>query len=264
MHAEFRSSSYRNNNDTFQPHENGEKKSVEASTEKNSLIKWTEENFFSDQKIEQVQPSRWNRIWNAAYRDGNRGAVTLGLAGGIVGGAFSGPSGAMFGMSVGSGLGSHLGALGGSIQEYSALPPGETEPIPFRSRFHRASSDLFLGHVIQVVDHAGHHAAIGSIGAGVLTLAASLASANPLLVAFHIAGVYSGAAWSLGLTTGSAHWLLRHIHRAGDQQLFPEQKQSDLEEEQSEIELVERKERSDVGDDDSKKIHLDSVQKKIE
>lgn len=83
---------------------------------------------------------------------------------------------------------------------------------------------FFLGHVIQVVDHAGHHAAIGSIGAGVLTLAASLASANPLLVAFHIAGVYSGAAWSLGLTTGSAHWLLRHIHRAGDQQLFPEQK----------------------------------------
>ncbi|MBX9577375.1 MAG: hypothetical protein K2W97_02735 [Chthoniobacterales bacterium] len=169
-----------------------------------------EKTIFLDQEIQQVEPSALTkRMLSTSYRNSNRGAVVLGLAGGVVGG--------FFGMSVGSSLGTHLGALSGVIQEYARTPGDETAIADSEQTDHDvAGENHFSEHVIQVVDHAGHHAAMGSIAVGVVALLTSLATGNPMPVAFHAAGVCSGAAWAFGLTTGTAKWLQQHAQRSAE------------------------------------------------
>lgn len=173
---------------------------------------------FLNQDIQQTEPSSLTkRMLSTSYRNSNRAAVALGVAGGVAGAA-SGPAGAMFGMSVGSSVGTHLGALIGAVQEYSKTSPaGETGDAASGEPLHDIpEGNHFSNHVIQVVDHAGHHAALGSIGVGVAALLTSLVTGNPIPVALHAAGVYSGAAWAFGLTTGTAIWLRQHVQRSAE------------------------------------------------
>ncbi|MCX6958149.1 MAG: hypothetical protein NT164_06405 [Verrucomicrobiae bacterium] len=166
-------------------------------------------NIFSEQAIERVDSSSLTRILSTSYRNSNRGAVALGFAGGVVGG--------FFGMSVGSSLGTYLGALSGVVQEYRRTPGDEIAIATPEQPLHDiAEGNHFSGHVIQVVDHAGHHAAMGSVAVGVAALLISLATGNPFPVAIHVAGVYSGAAWAFGLTTGTAKWLQQHAQRSAE------------------------------------------------
>ncbi|MEI6416564.1 MAG: hypothetical protein WCO92_02460 [Verrucomicrobiota bacterium] len=165
---------------------------------------------FLDQEIKRVDSSSLTkRIFSTSYRNSNRGAVALGLAGGVVGG--------FFGMSVGSTLGTYFGALSGVVQEYPRTPGDEIAIATPEQPLHDiAEGNHFSGHVIQVVDHAGHHAAMGSVAVGVAALLISLATGNPLPIALHAAGVYSGAAWAFGLTTGTAKWLQQHAQRSAE------------------------------------------------
>ena len=170
----------------------------------------SEKTIFLDQEIQQVESSALTkRMMSTGYRNSNRGAVVLGLAGGAVGG--------FFGMSVGSSVGTHMGALIGAVQEY-AKTPGDEIAIAAREQTDHdvAGGNHFSEHVIQVVDHAGHHAAMGSIAVGAAALLTSLATGNPMPVALDVAGVYSGAAWAFGLTTGTAKWLQQHIQRSAE------------------------------------------------
>jgi len=110
-----------------------------------------------------------------------------------------------------------LGALSGVVQEYARTPGDETAiAAPEQTDHDVAVENHFSEHVIQVVDHAGHHAAMGSIAVGVAALLTSLATGNPMPVALHVAGIYSGAAWAFGLTTGTAKWLQQHIQRSAE------------------------------------------------
>lgn len=171
----------------------------------------TEKNLFSNQDIHQVETSsRASDILKASYIKSNRAAVALGLVGGVVGGCF--------GMSVGSSVGTHGGFAAGVLQEYLSSPPvAETGDAAREQSDHDvAGENHFSSHVIQVVDHAGHHAAVGSIGVGVAALLISLATGNPIPAALHAAGIYSGAAWMFGLTTGTASWLRQHVQRSAD------------------------------------------------
>lgn len=175
-----------------------------------SSVGGTEKNLFSNQEIQQVETSSLReRMLSAGYRNSNRGAVALGLAGGAVAG--------FVGMTVGSSIGTHSGALIGALQEYSKIPGDEIAiAVPEQGDHDVAQGNHFSEHVIQVVDHAGHHAAVGSIGVGVAALLTALATGNPMPVAFHAAGVYSGAAWGFGLVTGTASWIRRHVQRSSD------------------------------------------------
>ena len=188
------------------------KSSVSAEAEK------CKGSVFFNKDIQQVESSsRASDIFKASYTSSNRGAVALGITGGIIG-LIHGPSGAMLGTSIGSSIGTHSGALIGALQEYSKpLPVEEVTHTNPEEDFHPdAETNPFLGHVIQVVDHAGHHAAMGSIGVGIAALLTSLATGNPLPVAVHVAGIYSGAAWMFGLTTGSTSWIRQKMQHSAD------------------------------------------------
>ena len=185
---------------------------ADSFSETNSVgsAEGAEKTIFLNQEIQQVESSSLTkRMLSTSYRNSNRGAVASGLAGGVVGG--------FFGMSVGSSLGTHMGALIGAVQEY-AKTPGDEIVIAAREQTDHdvAGGNHFSEHVIQVVDHAGHHAAMGSIAVGAAALLTSLATGNPMPVALDVAGVYSGAAWAFGLTTGTAKWLQQHIQRSAE------------------------------------------------
>jgi hypothetical protein len=188
-----------------------------VSTEANKNQEGT---VFLNRNVAQTETdSLTKRVLNSSYRNSNRAAVALGLAGGVLGGVHGGAQGAMFAMSVGSSFGTHLGALTGAIGECSSSSEAsEVTSASSQPQSHDiAESNHFLGRVIQVVDHAGHHAAVGSIGVGVATLFGSLVAGNSLPVVFHVAGVYSGATWAFGLTTGTTQWILQHLERSQDQ-----------------------------------------------
>lgn len=200
---------------------------TETLSENSSVVseKGQRPELFLGREIEQVEPSSFAcDLLKAGYRSSNRTAVSFGLAGGIVGGIHGGPGGASFGMSVGSTFGANLGGVIGIVEKCSTLTHTHgIEEESLEQDFQDVTqSDHFLDHAVQVVDHAGHQASIGSIGVGLAVLIGSLATGAPLIAAFHTAGVYSGAAWAFGLTTGSAHWTLRHLqeseHRAAVEQ----------------------------------------------
>ncbi|MBM3856716.1 MAG: hypothetical protein FJ390_01985 [Verrucomicrobia bacterium] len=196
------------------PSENEKGSNISSDLESVSDKQSEKENVFAGQEIQQVETSsRTSDILKAGYTSSNRAAVALGLTGGLVGGILKGPPGAAFGMSVGSSAGSHLGAIGGVLMESSKSPVNEQGVDPEQSALD-AVNNPFFGHAVALVDHAAQHATAGSIGVGVAALLASLATGNPFPVAFHAAGVYSGATWAFGLTTGSAHWLLQHLERS--------------------------------------------------
>ncbi len=237
MYTDIRyGSAYRNpGGNNFMPTQDGEKKvdargsfsSLETSTtaedcsEKDvfsevSSVHSTEagkKEVFLGRAIEQVEASSTSsNILKATYRSSNRGAVTFGLAGGLVGGLLQGGAGVALGMSVGSSVGANLGLAGGVLLEsYKSSDEETTNPEECALD---ASNNRFFGHVVELFDEAGHHAAVGSIGVGVGALVASLIAGNPLPVALHVAGVYSGATWAFGLTTGSAHWILQHLQQS--------------------------------------------------
>lgn len=170
---------------------------------------------FLGQEMQQVEhSSRTYALLKAGYRNSNRAAVALGVTGGLAGGILHGPGGAAFGMSLGSSVGSHLGAVGGVLMECSKPSPKEEVNDPEEGTHDVTAHARFFGHTVQLVDQAGHHAAVGSIGVGVGVLATSLVTGSSFLSAIHIAGVYSGVTWAFGLTTGSAHWLLEHLERS--------------------------------------------------
>ena len=247
MYSEFRiSNSYSNTSkDTYPSNQSGKGKSVLPAVWKGSSpstlsesedghtslenfseasatspVSFEEEQksiIFSSQDIQQTESASLSRrMLSAGYRNGNRGAVGVGLAGALVGGVVGGSQGAAMGMTVGSSIGTHMGVLSGAIQEYSSPSPvAETGNAAAEQSFHDVpEGNHFSGHVIQVVDHAGHHAAMGSIAVGVAAFLASLATGNPMPVALHVAGIYSGAAWAFGLTTGTAKWLQQHAQRS--------------------------------------------------
>jgi hypothetical protein len=184
----------------------------------NAGVKEAKSTVFLNRDIQQTEPGSWHRILQTSYRNSNRASVTLGLAAGVVGGVSGGPGGAMFGMSVGSSLGAHLGAVSGIVQECSKTPSVDetTGAVPEQDIHPSAEENHFAGHVIEVIDHAGHHAAMGSIAVGVTALLTSLATGNPIPIALHAAGVYSGAAWAFGLTTGTTSWVRQHVQRSAE------------------------------------------------
>lgn len=230
MYAEFRNSSFYRNlrGNGFSLDKDQEDK---IDVQKNSTLVNQEDDTFSDEdsvhshqsekkelfsgkKVDQVETSsRSYEILKAGYRNSNRGAVGLGLAGGVVGGVLQGGPGVLYGMSFGSSVGTHLGALSGAIIE-SYNPSDKKEIADPEERALNAINNRFFGHLVQLSDEAGHHAALGSIAFGGGTVVASLATGNPLPVALHAACLISGATWAFGLTTGSAHWMIQHLQRS--------------------------------------------------
>jgi hypothetical protein len=170
-------------------------------------------NFFEQHEIQQTERSpHAAHIAQNAYLYSNRFAVTLGVAGGIVAGPM--------GMTIGSTVGTHAGALVGASLEYfnpTSENQTKTSSSDVPNANNPATHEVIFNHVVEAVDHAGHHAAIGSIGVGITALLTSLATGNPMPTVLHVAGVYSGAAWGLGLTTGTASWLCGVLQRSSDE-----------------------------------------------
>lgn len=164
----------------------------------------SQQGFFKGCSVRQVS--------QRAYIVSNRAAVVSGLVAGAIGlPVGQGITGAV----VGANVGGNFGFLAGAVVEVAGkrAPSLEKEPIATEAEFIDGSEPSLIGHALEAVDHAGHMAAVASLGAGAAIFGGSLLIGHSVALSMNSAVSYSGAAWMFGLTTGAAQWIIRALER---------------------------------------------------